>query len=312
MYNKYTRLSVVYGFSYKSMEYEARPEFDMTENQHPYTTGEWANNEPFPCRVPLFESLDAVKQMAISKEYYIQPIFYCENLKAAITLFYRLESLETRQSMKYAVYPVTSSPAYSKRVRSTRLTLRDKNASSRKEPERWYKLDPISVKLNPWDTCERIIKFPPEQEGQPWVDYTAKVTDHDLGSYVTNGDLTNVYQDQGSLIIRGIIKTKDGKYAIIGRAYLEEWHEQTADNVIGYSPGAITLGEQSRAFTTHIGKSSTISLGEGITATLWKCSYRGNHRIPQTYPPQYATVENIYENFELTLNFEGRKKSPFF
>lgn len=296
------------------MKYETNSDFDAIKDQHPYTTGDWANNEPFPCRVPLFESISAIKRMAEEQQHYIQPIFYCDHLFAAIAVFYRLETVNTTQSVRYAVPPAQSMPNYMTRDRKTVLKLRDRGALTRDEQERWYKLDPISVKLNPWDKYTREVTFPTPNPGDPERKENIEYVDFSLGGYVTDGALINIYQDLGELAIYGIVKTRDGKYAIIGKAFLEEWSPDTLfDKMLGGGPGRVSLGETPFRSANHANKREDINLGSGITATLWTNSYTGAIRIPGTkYPPDYVTVVNVYTNFKVSLSFETRKKSPFF
>lgn len=309
MYDKFTRLSKEYGFEYQEYVYENHPDWNNKSKLHPYVTGRWATNEPFPCPVPLFSDMREISDFAKTQNGLMQPIFYCDNIKSAVIAFWCIKNIETNQSARFAKYPVTASPSYETRSAKTKLELKDRH--NPKNP-RWYKLDPISVKLYPWSKITQVISVPPVTPGDPWGEDTQTRMYHSLGDYMTNGEMTNAYTDQGFLYIYGIVKTDDGKYAIIGGANLQEFESSGSAGIIGYPPGTANLGEKSIAQSTHKSTASDINWGNGITSKIWKGEYEGQHKIPNTYPAKYVTVKNSYTSFSASLQLEVRKASPFF
>lgn len=302
-------MSKEYGFEYLEYTYANHPNITQWSKLHPYETGRWAKNEPFPCPVPLYENIKAIKDEAQRQNGYMQPIFWCENMKAAIAVFWCLKSIGTTQIMNFAKYPITAIPNYVTRNVSTKLELRDKGKLA---APRWWKLDPISVKLNPWDKFSGVTTIPPINPDDPWIEDIITAIEYSLGDYMTKGEMTNAYIDQGYLNIYGIVKTDDGRYAIIGKANFQEYLPTGSDGILGYPPGPVNLGEKSIAQTTHTAESSEKNWGRGITSTIWRCSYTGQHKIPNTNPPKYVTVNNSYARFDSWLEFEERKSSPFF
>lgn len=309
MYDKYTRLSKEYGFEYQETVWENHSDWSNKSKLHPYFTGRWATGEPFPCPVPLFANIQEVKDLAQEQDGLMQPIFYCENVKAAVMAFWCIKSIDTNQNIRFAKYPVTASPSYESRNAKTKLELKDKN---NQQSPRWYKLDPISIKMNPWSVVTQIVSLPPSTPDGIWETDTVTRRYHSLGDYMTKGEITNAYIDQGYLSIYGVVKTDDGQYAIIGGANLQEFESSGSDGIIGYPPGTANLGEKSIAQTTHTSKMSTIIWGHGITSKFWQGDYTGQHRIPNTYPAKYVTVRNSYTSFSAVLQFETQKASPFF
>lgn len=302
-------MSKEYGFEYMEFVYENHPTFITRSKLHRYETGLWAKNEPFPCPVPLYQNRDAIKDEAQKQNGLMQPIFWCENIKAAVAVFWCLKSIGTTQIMHFAKHPITATPNYETRNVSTKLELRDKGNLV---APRWWKLDPISVKLNPWDKVSGVVTIPPTNPDEPWIEDTLTSIEYSLGDYMTKRAMTNVYTDQGFLSIYGIVKTEEGEYAIIGKANFQEYFSTGSDGIVGYPPGPINLGEKSIAQTTHASESSEKNWGRGITSTIWRSSYTGQHKIPNTYPTKYVSIHNSYGRFDAWLEFEERKSSPFF
>lgn len=315
MFSKFRHCVNTYTRDYIRSELPDYPQFNTPADIHPYLTDDYAYNEPFPCIVPVFGSMSALKDIAL-KQRYIQPIFICPNVTACCEIYYKLKTINTGITLNYvrAVNPATSpvSKSFTAKIELVNLYTRIKNDDIIIPPQQktleWMKLDPLSVKLFPWYESQGKIQDQPMPGIGPPIGATAITHEWTQGDYYSEASYKGELEHMGVVRIYGVVKIRDtGEYAIIGLTNLMPCRLITG--YVGKSPGYVYLGIQEIAVANYTTKSKPITLPNGSTTTIFYDS--ATTSVYSQSQGKYVTVATAYSNVSISFEMATGAFSPF-
>lgn len=318
MYIRFKQAVNTHPTRYLSSELPDYPEYYSRNDMHPYITGQWSVNEPFPCSVPLYATMAALKAEA-TKQRYIQPVFICPGLGAACEIFYRLKTVEFSVTFEYcsALGPVK----YTRRTFNAAMKLRhiwdriqegDKHVTipARERETKWTKEDPLSCKLNPYYVTEGKIEEQPMPGVGPPIGTKVISRYWCMGDYYSDASYDGHNENTGFMRILGVVKIKDtGEYGIIGNANFTPFWPDSAGNYIGRSPGYVLIGIEPPNVANYTTASTPVTLSNRAKTTI----YTSNSTERRWSQPdgKYVDIHSTYSSPKLEVSYAQGRYSPF-
>lgn len=316
MYSRFRHCVNTFPREYLSSELPEYPQYFTRSEIHPYFTDSYSYNEPFPCLVPVFPDMEALREIA-QKKRYIQPIFICPDVNSCCEIYYKLKCITTSITLEYvrSVNP-TISPATKNgtaEMQLVNLFVRDKSDENVIIPGNdktlaWMKKDPLAVKLNPWYTYITRIKDQPMPGIGPPIGAEVVNREWTQGDYYSEASYNGEIDDMGTIRIYGVVKIRNtGAYAIIGITNLMPY--RLLSGYVGRSPGYVYLGIQDIPVANYTTRAQPVSLPNGATTTIYADST--SQSVYSQSQGKYVIVETKYSRVNISFEFATGAFSPF-